>query len=635
MKLIRIGLGKLDPTVGALRSNTDAIIKMAAGMMHSECTIGCFAEHAISGYPVEDLVFWPKFVDEQWEELLRFAEATHNANTVFVVGLAVAHRSLVYNAAAVVYGGSIVGVVPKEKLPTYNVFDDKRTYTAGIPGYVDQLDTDPPVPFGDLIFEFPFGIMAVEVCEDIWSPDGPMRRRAYSKAELFINVSASPFRAGVDDTRRQMISTRASDNLATVVYVNQYGGNDSLVFDGGGFINQCGRMEVEAPRWCEGLTMATVDLDATSRQRRENTTWRSDCETFLRTHQPVRTIKVATGVSVNFPSYGYPAPEHGSFFIPPKGEYVDHRSEYFDDLVSAMITGLDGYFRKTKAFKRIGIALSGGKDSVLTLLVAYLWATKKLGKKPEEIADLIHCFSFPTEFNSANTKDIAREVGEALHASFAELSIAEEFAQTVVDVEAMLPVGQRVTGLSRKNIQARIRGKRMWDWSNNMAGLWLQTGNMSEKAVGYTTIGGDMMGGYSLIGNLPKTVVIELIEYLNGKIFKLGCLDRLLQTEASAELADNQSDEKDLMPFPILDACMYLFAGEKMSREEVLRVIDQMFSAEYKDSDLETWVDRFVDLFGKAIFKWEQAPQAVHLGSLDLDRSRALQLPVVSSDEWR
>lgn len=630
MKLIKIGLANPDPTVGAFRSNVDKLVELATKMSRENCTIGCFSEQSIPGYPVEDLVLWGKFIEGQWEGLVRFAEETRRLNTIFVVGLAVEHESNAYNVAAVVCNGRILGLVPKEKLPTYGVFYEKRTYSAGIPGFVSRAND---VPFGDLIFQFPFGKMAVEVCEDIWSPDGPMRRRAYSGAETIINISASPYRAGVLGTRRELISTRASDNVATVVYVNQVGGNDGLAFDGGGFVNQCGRMLLEARRWDEGFSTQVVDVDRTSRQRRENTTWRSDREIFFRNEKPTEVITPEKLIIQMSSGYKYPVPANKSFFIPTATTGPNPQEEYFYDLVQAMLMGLDGYFRKTGAFDRIGIAMSGGKDSALTLLVAHLYATKRLEKTGKELSDFIRCFSMPTRFNSSETRSIGHDLCEALGVSFTELSIADEFEQAVTDVTTMLVSGEKLTSLCLQNVQARIRGKRMWDWSNATRGMWLQTGNMSEKAVGYTTIGGDMMGAYSLLGNLPKTVVIELIKYLNRTVFNLEPLDRLIASTASAELAEDQADERDLMPFPVLDACYALFAGEKMAAEEVSYVLYCMFP-EYEEDQLTEWVNRFVKLFQISIFKWVQAPESVHLGSLDLDRERALQLPVVQSAEW-
>lgn len=656
MRLIKVGLANLDPTVGAFKENRRNAIRFALEMAEADCTIGCFPEQAIAGYPVEDLVLWREFVREQWNELLNFAAETSKIKTIFAIGLAVEEDSVIYNAAALVYEGKILGIVPKEKLPTYGVFYEKRTYSAGIPGRVTQLNG---VSFGDIIFSFPFGTLALLICEDIFSPDGPMRRRAYSGAEIIINHSASPWRAGIMGTRRELISTRASDNLATVIYVNQVGGNDGLVFDGGGFVNQCGKMLFEAPRWREGFSTTIVDLDQTSRQRRENTTWRTDRELFLQNEKSVRCLEFdrleLSGLPYcNMTSYKYPVPAMKSFFIPSAEVSPSPREQYFEDLIEAMITGLDGYFRKTKAFKCIGIALSGGKDSALTLLIAYLYAKKWFKKNHEHFKTLamsesefiktfIRCFSMPSHYNSDLTKSISKNLCDELGVSFNEVSIADEFERSVTSATQMLQLGEALTPLGLQNIQARIRGKRMWDWTNSTAkGMWLQTGNMSEKAVGYTTIGGDMMGAYSLIGNLPKTVVIALLEYMNGFKFNSPALGELCKSKASAELSFDQEDERDLMPFPVLDACYALFAGEKMMPYEVNRVLKDMWTEDelklmcptYTSGMLKEWVVKFVKLFRASIFKWVQAPQSVHLGSLDLDRERALQLPVVQSDEW-
>jgi NAD+ synthase (glutamine-hydrolysing) len=642
MRLIKIGLANVNTTVGAFRSNTDKVIERANEMVAARCAVGCFQEQVIGGYPAEDLVQWRTFVDAQWRELRRFAKATKGlaTPTVFVLGMTAAIGGNLYNCAAVVCGGRILGLVPKEKLPTYGVFYENRTFSRGLPGFVAEFED---APFGDVNFRFPFGTLGVEVCEDIWSPDGPMRRRAYSGAELIVNISASPWRAGVTATRREMISTRAGDNNVVIAYVNQVGGNDSLVFDGGGFVNQNGRMLCEAPRWRETLTFQAVDLDRTARIRRENTTWRTDCEEFLKARQPVPTVD-ADGPRANGPGLQYPVPANRSFFMPAHVHGQCPLEEYFKDLVEAMIMGLD-YWTKTNAFKRIGVALSGGKDSVLTTLIAWEFARRKMLALPEEdrpafMRDFVQCFSMPTRYNSEATKGISRRLCEALGVGFSELSVEEAFGRELEAARAMLGPDKAVPPTTVQNIQARIRGERMWNWANGAQAMWLQTSNMSEKAVGYTTIGGDMMGAYSLIANLPKTVIIELLRYLADRYAGedmpelAEVLRELLATKASAELAENQADEDDLMPFPVLDACFYLFAGEKMEPVEVYEVVRTMFGRDFPDETLRGWVMKFVRLFQGSIFKWVQTPQSVHLGSLDLDRERALQLPVVQSREW-
>jgi NAD+ synthase (glutamine-hydrolysing) len=341
-------------------------------------------------------------------------------------------------------------------------------------------------------------------------------------------------------------------------------------------------------------------------------------------------------------SYKYPVPATKNFFLPSEETATDPRSQYCEDLVEAMITGLDGYFRKTKAFDRIGIAASGGKDSILTLLIAYLYA-KRRGAAKEELRDFIRCFSMPTKHNTAMTQSITKRLCDELGVTLVEVPIEDEYHRSVALATSMLMPGEELTPIGHQNIQARIRGKLMWDWSNSTArGMWLQTGNMSEKAVGYTTIGGDMMGTFSLIGNLPKTVETVILQYLNETTFHSAALDDLIASLASAELSANQEDERDLMPFSVLDACYALFAGEKMMPREVYLVLRDMWTDEefcamypgYKTGMLKEWVLQFVRLFRASIFKWVQAPQSIHLGALDLDRERALQLPVVQSPDW-
>ena len=277
MRLIRIAVANVNTTVGAVRSNVDRAIRVAREAAADGATLVALPEQLVAGYSPEDLVQWRAFVDAQWAELERFAKETSSLGAAFALGLTVARGSHLYNCAALVHGGKILGIVPKEKLPTYNVFYEARVFARGGPGLVDEVRG---VPFGDLVFDLDFGTVALEVCEDLWSPDGPMRRRSYAGAEVTINISASPYRLGVIATRREMIATRAGDNQCVVAYANLVGGNDGLIFDGGGFVAQNGRILCEAPRYREGFTAVSLDLDRTRRLRNETTTWRDDQEIF-------------------------------------------------------------------------------------------------------------------------------------------------------------------------------------------------------------------------------------------------------------------------------------------------------------------------------------------------------------------
>jgi NAD+ synthase (glutamine-hydrolysing) len=192
--------------------------------------------------------------------------------------------------------------------------------------------------------------------------------------------------------------------------------------------------------------------------------------------------------------------------------------------------------------------------------------------------------------------------------------------------------GQPPGPMTRQNVQARLRGQRMWKWANTSGALFLQTGDMSEKAVGYTTIGGDLEGSLSVIANVPKTVVEALLARLDAR-FGFAGIAATLATRPGPELADAQVAEQELMPFPVLDACLHLYASEKLSAGEVARALVSVCPG-YDAAYLADCARRFATLFTQSIYKWVQSPLALHVGSLDLDRERALQMPVVQRTEW-
>jgi NAD+ synthase (glutamine-hydrolysing) len=650
MRLIKIALGNVNPTVGAVRSNVDQVLAQAREMAADGVTVGCFSEQVVGGYPPEDLIQWRAFLAAQRSELERFAQETVDLPTVFVAGVAVGAGGQIFNCVAVVHGGEILGFVPKEKLPTYNVFYEARTFSRGAPGLALEAGG---IPLGDFFFAFDFGLLAVEVCEDVWSPDGPMRRRCYSGAELVVNVSSSPFRVGVNSTRREMLATRSADNEATLAYANMVGAQDGLVFDGGGFVFQNGRPMLEARRFREGWTACVVDLDRTVRARREASTWRSDCEAFQRQEIAVPVLRSDHPTMLS-ESLAYPAPAWENLFLPAAGAPSrTAREEVLDEMIEALALGVRDYFRKSGAFKLLGVALSGGRDSMLTLLIAWRaacllqeenvgagLAPAREGTSPSPTTDeeirkragaMIQAFYMPTRYSGEETRGAAATLTEELGVSLRVVPIEEAFDREVEATREMLAGGEP-TEITRQNVQARVRAARMWNWANSSGALFLQTGDMSEKAVGYTTIGGDLEGALSVIANVPKTVVSALLERFLAR-YGFSGIRQTLETEPGPELAAAQTAEGELMPFPVLDACLYLYASEKLSPPEVALALRAVFP-EIPAERLAGWAGRFAALFTRSIYKWVQSPLALHVGSLDLDRERALQLPVVQRNEW-
>lgn len=639
MRLVKVGIANIDTKVKAFKANIEKAIQVAAQARHENYTVVAFPEQTIFGYGSEDLVEWTHLVSAQIDAMNAFARSTQANHTVFVLGATIPHNSNLYNCAVVIQNGSILGIVPKQELPNYNVFYEQRNFTSGKP----EMNSDwNGIPFGDIIFEFDFGKMAVEVCEDIWSPNGPLGRRTKAGAELVVNISASPFRIGVLNTRREMVATRSSDNLAAVVYSNLVGGNDGLVFDGGGFVANCGRRVYEAPRFKEQLSGIVVDLDIPRRKRIENTTWRTDAEN---NKIDLKTIK--SSFSTYREQLKYPIPEIKSFFLPTEKK---PDVSLVDEVVDAIAWGIGGYYEKCGSFKHIGIALSGGRDSLLALICARRWVDLKFAnlsfaERNEISKNLIHTFYMPTKFSSKETELAAQIAADDYRTTHTVSSIQEEFELQLKKHVEMIPGGGELERATRQNIQARIRAGRMWSWANSCHGMYLQTGNMTEKVMGYLTMGGDSEGALAVISNLPKTVINYILACLQEKEDPdaLGAIRLTTLKPASAELDENQEDEKDMIPYPhkydkpkdsfkILDSAMYLIIGEKMSMAEATDVLIQMFPEHEKDY-LTFAVKHFGKMFGRNIFKWKQSPTSLHLGNLDLDHSRALQVPVIQ-EEW-
>lgn len=664
MRLIKVGIGSVNSTVGAVRSNADRVVEMARAMAADDVTLAAFPEQVVGGYPPEDLVQWRGFVAAQREELGRIAVETARLGTVLVVGVVVGVGGELYNAAAVIHAGEVVGLVPKEKLPTYDVFYEARVFSRGGEGLA--LDAG-GVPLGDYIFDFDFGTVAVEVCEDMWTPGGPMHRRCLSGAEVVVNISASPYRVGVVSTRRELLATRSADSQAAVVYACKVGAQDGLIYDGGGYVYQNGRPLLDAPRFREGWWSCVVDLDRTIRLRRENTTWREEAGALARSGARVPVIE-ARAATRERDGLSYPAPSGGSFFLPAAGlEPPSPRDEVLDDLFEALSLGVADYFRKTGAFRGIGVAVSGGRDSLLTLLVGWRALERIRGgpregpdpppspERPDEADALpeagaveeiragrareggedggpfLRAFYMPSRFSGDATRDAARTICRELAVPLEEVGIDDAFEREAEAAREMLG-GEDPDAVTRQNIQARIRAQRMWNWANAARALFLQPSDMSEKAVGYTTIGGDLEGGLSVIANLPKTVVIALLERLHER-FGLDGIRKTLETEPGPELSEDQAAEAELMPFRVLDACLHLHAEEKLAPDEVARVLADLFP-DRDEAELRAWAFRFARLFTQSIFKWVQAPLSLHVGRIDLERERALQLPVVQRSQW-
>ena len=442
----------------------------------------------------------------------------------------------------------IWGLVPKEQLPTYSVFYEGRTSDRGHL-FVRTSCTGrsrSAISYFGLISEW----LPPRSARTPGAPDGPMRRRTLfrrraggeslgrprsvlactpleGKCWRLVRLTGNaPWRTPMPWARTTGLSSTAADSsfrTASTFWT--------------------------LPGFAKALRALSWILDRTLRLRAENTTWRTDRQQFASSHPLVPTIEVPRErFSTQREGLPYPVPLEASFFLPTSEPLRPRRQVYCEELLDALALGVGDYFEKNRVFRSIGIALSGGRDSLLTLLIAHRYASKV---RPPNPGSLLNAFYMPSRFSSEGTRTAAESVCRELGVPFQVVPIEDAFNVELAAARSMLSEGEALSPLAEQNIQARIRGQRMWTWSNSTGALFLQTGNMSERAVGYTTIGGDLMGALAVIANVPKTVVMYLLDYLQETLRSEGIrqvLSRPAGPEARAQPGGRRG--ADAVPHP-------------------------------------------------------------------------------------
>jgi NAD+ synthase (glutamine-hydrolysing) len=543
MRRFRIALAQLNSTVGDLDGNAT---KIRAGLEQARalgCQLVAFPELAVTGYPPEDLLFKSAFIEANLRVLAELARAIGGLTAV--VGF-VDKRDDIFNAAAVLHDGALAGVYHKQYLPNYGVFDENRYFQAG---------TDAPV---FALGETPF---AVNICEDIWYPTGPTTRQALAGAELVVTINASPYHAGKGHQRERMIATRAADDVVCLAFVNMVGGQDELVFDGGSLVvNERGEPVARGRQFAEDFVVADLDLDAVfharlhdSRRRKEKQAAAEVARVVLRPPAPLATP---------------PVPPREVVPLPPVAEVYE-----------ALVLGTRDYVRKN-GFKHVVIGLSGGIDSSLVAAVA----VEALGK--ENVTGV----TMPSPYSSSGTRSDARRLASNLGIDFLSLPITPVFKAFKRTLAA--PFKGLKEDVAEENIQARIRGTLLMALSNKFGWLVLTTGNKSEIAVGYSTLYGDMAGGFAVIKDVPKTLVYEVARHVNARASRAVIPQSVFDRAPSAELRPDQTDQDTLPPYAELDAILQAYVEEDrgvadlvargFGEETVRRVIRMVDVNEYK-----------------------------------------------------
>jgi NAD+ synthase (glutamine-hydrolysing) len=557
---MRLALAQINAVVGDLEGNRERILAALADARGENAELVLFPELAVTGYPPEDLLLRPAFVRAAEDSLRAIAAETKGLTAL--VGTPWFDRDL-FNACAVCSDGELKALYRKRFLPNYGVFDEDRYFASG----------------RDLIL-LRHGEILVgpTICEDIWQPGPPATDLALGGAELLVNLSASPYFVGKAEDREEMLVTRARDNSAYLAFCNLVGGQDELLFDGHSVVlDDEGEVLARAPGFEEALLVVDLDPSEAIGRRLRDVRRRALAREREDEREPV---VVDLGVEVRPPAA--PAPP----------SIVDFDPE-LEQMRKALVLALRDYVGKN-GFGDVVLGLSGGIDSALVATLA----VDALG------ADRVHCVSMPSQYSSEGTQSDAQRLAANLGCDFREIPI-----ETVVRAFHELAVG--TTGLAAENLQARVRGMTLMSLSNEHGWLVLATGNKSELSVGYSTLYGDLAGGFALIKDVYKTDVFRLARYLNERAERELIPVSIIERPPSAELRPDQQDEDSLPPYDQLDRVLEGYVELDRSREELL--------AEGHDPGT---VERALALIDRAEYKRRQAPPGVKLRPKAFGRDR-------------
>ena len=564
-----MGLAQVNPTVGDFDGNVRLILQGIERARALGCGLVAFPELVLTGYPPEDLLFKPAFIEANLRALDEVTRASRGLTVV--VGF-VDKRDDIFNAAAVLHDGTLAGVYHKQYLPNYGVFDENRYFQAG---------TEAPVfTAGDTTF-------AVNICEDIWYPTGPGTLQALAGAELIVTINASPYHAGKARFREKMVATRAADDLVCIAFVNMVGGQDELVFDGASLIvDERGEVVARARQFEEDFVVADLDLDAVFRARLHDSRRRKE---KLHAGEAARRVVLA------------PLPEAAA---PPLSAREVAPVTPVDEIYRALVLGTRDYVRKS-GFKRVVIGLSGGIDSALVATIA----VEALGR--ENVAGV----TMPSPYSSPGTRRDSQRLARNLGIEFLRVPITPIFrAYKRALARAFKGLKEDV---AEENIQARIRGNLLMALSNKFGWLVLTTGNKSEYSVGYTTLYGDMAGGFAVIKDVPKILVYDLARHVNALAEHAVIPESILERPPSAELRPDQTDQDTLPPYAELDPILEGYVEED-------RGVNDLIARGFASDT----VRRVVTMVDRNEYKRRQAPLGVKITPRAFGRD--WRLPIVN-----
>jgi NAD+ synthase (glutamine-hydrolysing) len=542
---LRLAMAQINVVVGDIEGNTQKIVDWMDRARDVDADIVTFPELALTGYPPEDLLLKPQFIDANLSALEAVIAASGDITAI--VGF-VDRQVDIFNAAAIAQNRKLIAAYHKMYLPNYGVFDEFRYFHAG--------ESSP-------VFQLGEATIGVSICEDIWYPDGPVFEQALKGgAELIINISSSPYHAGKRRWRECMLATRAADNTVIVAYNNLVGGQDELVFDGDSLVfDENGEIIARGKQFEEDLVVVDLDLESVFRKRLHDP----------RRRQQKRSTVAAAETFRLTPRTREPRPVPA--FARP--QLLDDDAEIYQ----ALILGTRDYVIKN-GFRKVVLGLSGGIDSALTACIA----VDALGY--ENVVGVL----MPSRFSSRGSIDDSQRLGKNLGIELITIPITDVLDAFVHALKAGFK-GAR-PDVTEENLQARIRGTYLMALSNKFGWLVLSTGNKSEISTGYCTLYGDMAGGFALLKDVMKTTVYRLAEYCNRRSGGERIPREIIEKPPSAELRPDQLDTDTLPPYDVLDPILRAYVEEDRSFSEMIamgfdeelvrRVVRMVDTNEYK-----------------------------------------------------
>lgn len=559
---IKFKLAQIDLMVGDFKGNLGRISRVIGRARKDGTDVLVFPELAVTGYPPEDLVFRKRFVRENREALRAVARLCRGL--LCIVGFVDKKGTDLFNAAAVIYDGKVRYIYRKIHLPNYSVFDEKRYFRPG---------TEVPVV---QIGKIRFGL---GICEDLWvgRPPADLQTR-FGRTSFIVNINASPYYLDKNKKRLDLLKrlARASGNM--FLYLNLVGGQDEMVFDGNSLaVDGRGRLLASGKAFEEDILDLVCDVE----EKKGKTDFRKIRLVRIKGFKPHDHGEGKTGRSIRP--------------VPP----LSREGEVY----KALVTGTRDYIMKN-GFKKAVIGISGGIDSALTAVIA----ADAIGRE-----NVLGVF-MPSPFSSEESRRDAARLAENLGIELAELPVTGIYERYMEGLKGLF--GPRPADTAEENIQARIRGNLLMALSNKFGHLVLATGNKSEMSTGYSTLYGDLAGGFAVIKDVYKSMVYRLAEHRNGLPTGAVIPENIMRKAPTAELKENQKDSDTLPEYGVLDSILYYYIEKNRTYTEILNL---------KRFDPRT-VSRVITLVDKSEYKRRQAPPGIKISEVSFGKDRRMPI---------